>query len=310
MVDKSKSELGRKRVADLIERRTFEEIKTAVEAFLAAVDEVHDELNGMLVWDFCRRLTDALTAWAEPYTTVPRGSKLNAVIVPPEHAPLMLLKFSLTVDGSPNDIVNGLKKFIGRCDEFVPPICGAITETEISRVLNAAQKAYRLVDIVAPKEPLKILRFNYSHTVYNSQCGLSDNPDCPATVLLYHPKASDVHDRVFIFAHELGHALHQTLTGDVETAPEGFEKFHESVSAKWNTVKEMQECFADAAALSILNVKGLGAHFPSRLSIDMSPNFARFLRGLCESALKKAGKYTEPLPSPNLMWQAKLYPPR
>ena len=310
MLDKSKVETGGNRVAAIAGSRTFYDIKTAVTAFLAAVDEVRGELNGMLVWELCRQLTERLTAWAEPYAAVPRASKNNAVVVPPEHAPLMLLKCSLPINGSPNEVLDALKKFIGRCDEFVPPMCGAITVAEINRVLNAAQKAYRLIDIIAPKDPLPILRFDYSHVVYNSQCGLSDNLDCPATVMVYHPRAADTHDRVFIFAHELGHALHQTLTGDVAIEPEGFDKFHESVSAKYKTAEEMRECFADAAALAILNVKGLGTHFPSQFSKDMSPNFARYLRGLCENALRKSGRYDEPLPPPNLMWQASLCPPR
>jgi hypothetical protein len=310
LFDKTKLETGSKRASAIADSQTFSDIKTAITAFLAAVDEVQDELNGMLVWEFCRQLTKRLTAWAEPYAAAPRGSKHNAVVVPPEHAPLMLLKCSLPINGSPNEILDALKKFVGRCDEFVPPICDAITVAEMNRVLNAAQKAYRLIDIIAPKEPLKILRFDYSNIVYNSQCGLSDNPDRPATVMIYHPRAVDTHDRVFIFAHELGHALHQTLTGDVSITPDGFDKFNESVSGKFNSAEEMQECFANAAALSILNVKGLGAHFPSQFSKDMSPNFARYFRGLCENALRKLGIYDEPLPPPNLMWQALLYPPR
>jgi len=307
LIDKSKLEFGNKRVVEVIECQTFDEIKVATVAFLAAVDEVRDEYKGMLVWGLCQQLTEALTKWAEPYTTAPRGSKLNAVIVPPEHAPLMLLKSSVPINGSPTEIIDALKKFIDRCDEFVPPMCDTITVAEINRVLNAAQKFYRLLDIIAPKEPLPILRFDYSHAIYNSQCGLSDNKECPATIMVYHPQAVDIHDRVFIFAHELGHALHQTLTGDVAITPEGFDKFNASVSTKVNSVKEMQECFADAVALAILNIKGLGTHFPTQWSKDISPSFARYLRGLCENTLQKAGTYAEPLPPPNLMWQAALH---
>ena len=115
--------------------------------------------------------------------------------------------------------------------------------------------------------------------------------------MLFHPRRVDGHNRVFIFAHELGHALHQALTGDVDATPDGFEEFLKSVSAKkWDKVSEMQEYFADAAAIAILSVKGLGAHFPSRLIKAMSPIFARFLRKLCESALKKSRAHAGPPP--------------
>ena len=312
MIDKTKLELGNKCVDKLIECRTFDEIKTAISAFLAAVDAIRDECNGILVWNLCHQLTEALAAWAKPYNvvTAPRSSKTNTILVSPEHAPLMLLKSSIPMNGSPNDILTTLNGFIARCDEFVPPICDAITETEIKRVLNAAQKSYRLLDIIAPNKPLKILRFDYSHTVYNSQCGLSDDKTRPATIMVYHPRETKTYDRVFIFAHELGHALHKALTGDVSIAPEGFDTFNKPYAAKLGSVHDMQECFADAAALAILNIKGLGTHFPTQWSKDISPNFAWYFRGLCESALKKAGAYTEPLPPPNLMWQAALYPPR
>lgn len=309
LIDKSKTELGENRVADIMKCKSFDEIKEAVKAFLTAVEEVRDIFNGVLIYEYCQKLTAALETWAKPYIAAPRSSKVNAVIVPPEDSPLMLLKFSIPINGRPIDITDALNKFITRCDEYVPPICDAITQTEITRVLNAAQKAYRLIDIVAPKEPLKILRFDYSHITYNSQCGLSDNPGCPATVMVYHPKEVETYNRVFIFAHELGHALHQTLTGSVSITPDGFDELNDKFSSKLNSTEDTQERFADAVALSILNIKGLGTHFPTQVSKDISPFFARYLRGLCENTLIKMGTYSEPLPEINLMWQASLIRP-
>ena len=81
---------------------------------------------------------------------------------------------------------------------------------------------------------------------------------------------------------------------------------NKTYAAKSGPVHDRRECFANAAALAILNVKGFGTHFPTQLSKDISANFARRFRELYESVLKKDGVYTELLPPPNLMWQVSL----
>jgi Zn-dependent peptidase ImmA (M78 family) len=129
---------------------------------------------------------------------------------------------------------------------------------------------------------------------------------------LYHPRQNELHDRVFIFAHELGHAIHFALTGNVDVLPDGFDKFNDSFYPKLETLKDKQEAFADTVAFAILNIKGFGTHFPTRFTKDMSPNFARYVRELCTHALQEKGQLTEPLPMPNPLWMRNIpaYPPR
>jgi hypothetical protein len=153
--------------------------------------------------------------------------------------------------------------------------------------------------LIAPGKSIQILRFANSHTEHNSQCGIPNNPELTSTIFLFHPKENGIYDRVFIFAHELGHAIHLALTHDINILPDGFDEFNTKLGVKLKTLKEKQEAFADSAALEILNTKGLRTHFPTGMSKDMSYIHANYLRKLCMAALRKRGILSEPLPPPN-----------
>ena len=269
-------------VDDIFECRTISEIKTATEKIIAETET----MEGIKVWGLCRQLEARFGEWSKQYSAPlkRRGTAWNAVIVPPEHSPVMLLPSCVPFGGSPIKIIGGLKNFIDRCDEFTSPKSDAITVTEIMKVLTAAQKAYGLIDIIAPDEPMKILCFANSHITHNSQCGIPYDTSRASTIFLFHPKENDTYDRIFVFAHELGHALHMALTRKIDILPDGFDEFNESISTKLYTLKEKQEAFADAVALAILNVKGLRTHFPTQFSKDISPFFARYIRKLTANA--------------------------
>ena len=256
--------------------KSVDEIKAAVAALVIYIEG----LENVYRWVLCRHLTDTFAQWEQATKQTVKKHTHNVRIVPPEHAPVMLLPSCVPLGASPNEMINGLKKFTARCDEFTPPAYDAITPAEIGRVLAAAQREFGLIDIIAPNEPMKILRFNNSHIAYNSQCGFSADVERPPTIFLFHPNQNDIYDRVFIFAHELGHALHFALTHDLGVLPDGFDHFNESMHIKFNTLEERQEAFADAVALAILAAKGLRTHFPTQFSRDMSPCFTRYIRGI------------------------------
>jgi hypothetical protein len=249
-------------VADILECRPVDETKAAVSNFIAATDEVRSEHNGMLVWDFCRRLTDALTAFAESCATVPHGSARNATIIPPERAPILMLAMSVPLGGTPMQTIGGLKKFIARCDEFSAPIEDAIAPSEIEAVLECAERNFKIVSLIAPQTPLHILRMNNSHILHNSECGVPTNPEHAAVILALHPREASVYDRVFIFAHELGHALHLSLTHDVNTLPDKFDDFNGALGIAPESADHKPEMFADAVAYALLGDDCLREHLP------------------------------------------------
>ncbi|MDR2360334.1 MAG: hypothetical protein LBD85_03500 [Oscillospiraceae bacterium] len=166
----------------IFENRSIAEIKTAVTAFLTVAEELSGVDNGVCFWSLCQQLRGRFDEWPGQYKTVEKGAAWNAVIILPEHAPTMLLAASGSLNGSPLEIMGGLNKFIARCDEFTPPVHDVIKLAEIKRVLTAAQKTYRLLDILAPAYPLKILRFANSHRTHNSGCGIPNNGAGNATI--------------------------------------------------------------------------------------------------------------------------------
>jgi hypothetical protein len=205
----------------------------------------------------------------------------NVTIVPPEHSPAILMLVSIPMTTRASLVIEGLKRFAERCAEFVEPLLPSITLKEIRAVLRAAQKAFRMVDIVAPQTPLKILRLDCSHVIHNAECGVSDGASRQSVIMLYHPRAEYIHDRVFIFAHELGHALHLALTGNVGIIPEGYDHFNASLGVTMSTLEEKQEGFADAAAYAILSC-GLEEHLPAEFNRAFSPAFVRYFKSITE----------------------------
>jgi hypothetical protein len=94
---------------------------------------------------------------------------------------------------------------------------------------------------------------------------------------------------VFIFAHEVGHALHLGLTGDVNRIPERFDAFNESLGIKGMPLHDKQESFADAAAIAILNSDGLREHLPNQLLEQLPPYFEKYFKFVTDAYFKKLG---------------------
>jgi hypothetical protein len=154
---------------------------------------------------------------------------------------------------------NGLHKLLERCDEYIDPVETIVTEKEMDLVLENAQKKYRILDIIAPIKPLMIISLNHSHTKHNSECGISGTAGSRESVIFaYHPReVTPTCGRVFIFAHEIGHALHLALTGDITVMPDSFNAFNEKLNIKLQTIEDKQEAFADVTALVLLNGEGI-----------------------------------------------------
>ena len=226
-----------------------------------------------------------------PYTSPVTDSSLNVRIVNEHHAPLFLLSTCIPSLTDVDLITKGLNSFVEKCNELNPPKNDRISEKEMKLVLEVAQRKYRLLDISASYYPLKIICFNNSHNYYNSMCGLTDKiTGNEAVLLIFHPNDVDIYDRVFIFAHELGHALHLALTGNVEITPNKFDDFNAGLNITGLTLKEKQENFADAVAIAILNSDELRSHQPTGLNEVLPPYFDKYIAWLSEKHFEKLGE--------------------
>jgi len=243
-------------------RRLKVNIDTLV-SYIESVDKKHKP------W-ICNHFTKTLLNYVIPYIAGSMDTKdgHNYFIASTNHSPTVLMFISIPSTTKTKPVIDGLKKFSARCDEFIEPIETIITEEEISETINVAQNTFRIMEIIAPKEyKLKILRFNYSHIKHNAECAIPDNSRYCNALLLYHSRnlesSPEMTNRVLVFAHELGHALHLALTGDITILPDGFDKFNENLGISFPTPESKREAFADITALAIVASKPDQRYLPS-----------------------------------------------
>jgi hypothetical protein len=262
-----------------MESRDIATLKTNMET-LMCLYEGAESMHGYIIRE---RFYSEVKKRDKPYQRRTQGLKYSAVIIPPELTPTAMIPAHIKTDGNHYAFIDSVNRVISRCDEFVAPIHPAANETEIRAVLSAAQRAFGMIDIIAPDYPLRIYRFDNSHIKTNSECGFMDGGSRQSVVFLFHPHENEIHNRIFIFAHELGHALHFALTGDVSIFPDGFDKLNKMLGVKLETPEANAESFADAVAIAILGSPNgrLKTHLPTQFCKDLSPMFVRYFMSLC-----------------------------
>lgn len=226
----------------------------------------------------CREFYNSILQFAWSYDFSSFLSDEKVIMIPPEHSPVLLITRFIKPTRTTADIIEGLREFLSKCEEFSEPKTEAITEAEINLVLDVAQKDYRILNIIASKRPLKILRINNSHCTYDAECGIGGvGENTEGILFIYSPNNMETHDRVFIFAHELGHALHLALTKDIEKMPYRFNEVNEALGLKELTQYQKKEAFADAIAMGILNCSELKEHLPLQYSKEIISFFSKYL---------------------------------
>lgn len=262
-------------IEEIMKSKDILSIKNNIRKFVEYVEN-----NKAIKTKMCKRLVKTIMGFVTPYMLPPIFDDKNVVIVPEVHSHYFLFATAIPSTDDVNMIMMGLEKFINRCQEFVEPTKEHITRDEINLVLDVAQEKYGLLDLIAPARPLKIIMFNNSHFYYNSECGFTDQgKDSEAILLIYHPKDTKNFDPVFIFAHELGHALHLALTKDADTLPYKFDELNKMIGMPMPDVEidVKKEHFADAVAIAILSSPKLEQHLPSQLSKDLQTLFDSYI---------------------------------
>jgi hypothetical protein len=269
-----------KEVSELIQNielaKTMEEVKVCVMAFIS-----YSNANPKRKNQLGEELIELLLKVNQPFMNLDKKLKTNVVHIPPELAPAFMIQTCLPSATDEDAIYLGLEKFLERCDEYISPMEDKVTLREMNAVIKNAQKKFKLLDIIAPARPLKIVSLNNSHNVHNCECGITNsviNPE--AVIFVYHPRDVSECDRVFIFAHEIGHALHIALTGDIEVIPEGFDEFNQTLDIEFQTLDQKREAFADVTAFAILNGGGLNQHLPHPFSEPMLGMFDKYIGSL------------------------------
>jgi len=260
-------------ISKIEESKSLSEVKASVTALINYYDANPKDKKQL-----CEQLREMIVRSGGPYMKPLPTQDKNVVFIPTAAAPVVMIPAYVPIADDDDLIYDGLHRLMAKIDEFSDPIEDIVTEEEINAVLDAAQKKFRILDIVAPVKPLMIVFLGNSHAVHNCECGIADSAvSREAVIFVYHPRDVSKCDRVFIFAHEIGHALNLALTGDIGIIPDGFDVFNETLGIRWQTTHQKQEAFADVAAFSILNGKRLKKHLPHPFSKPMLNCFDKYI---------------------------------
>ncbi|MDR1536534.1 MAG: hypothetical protein LBU32_00775 [Clostridiales bacterium] len=139
----------------------------------------------------------------------------------------------------------------------------------------------RRITTVDECKPLKILHLKQSHCKFNSEFALIQNgKDMQPAILLYNMLVPS-EDPIMVLAHELGHALHYSLTKDINVLPEKFDELMQiSGKSGLDILERKHEAFADLTAWAILSDDELKEHLPLEITEDfaaMSTEYVSFL---------------------------------
>jgi len=272
-------------ITNITKSKSLKEVKENAQTFLKFVRNNKKDKEMI-----CYQLTCILRAFWDENLKKYTDNEIKTTFIPPEVAPVFMLLTVVPELGSADEIIRGVKAFINRCSEFSEPLSERISETEMKAVLKRAQKL-GILDVITQRKPLKIISLANTHYIHNSECGLTEQADAPseAVLFVYHPREIDPCDRVFIFAHELGHAVHSSITGDVEIIPAGFEAFNKSLGLQDAFDDDLiKEAFADVVAFSLITSEELKEHLPC--SEDLSDNDFTNLTKF-ETYIKQVVKY-------------------
>ena len=286
--NKAKIKISGEKIADgLVDKiayvKSLDELKAVVRSileFACAYPKYKKRMNGQLF--------EAIIIGGSQYLYPHPAQDKNVVFIPPDAAPIVMIPAYIQVSPEADIIRDGLKKLLKKLSEFSEPMEDIVTEAEMNAVLDNAQSKFGMMDIIAPEKPLKIVSFNHSHAVYNCECGMSASPGSRESVIfVYHPRDVIPCDRVFIFAHEIGHALHLALTGDVDIIPDKFDEFNEALNVDLDTIYLKQEAFANVAAFAMLNGNGLNKHLPHQFSETMLECYDKYIGYVTRSHLNQ-----------------------
>ncbi len=230
----------------------------------------------------CKVLSKALLEQAMPFAGWTLLNSKRYVVYPPAVAiPIYLWMHGLAA-GTMRDTAPRVRKLVGHIDAcFAAPSGNRLTEARAKRVLHVLQAKFPYIDIVSKREPLRVFLFDNCHRQYNSEYGMGTKAG-QHFVFMYHMRDSE-HSPEYVFLHELGHALHASINGTLDTVPEEFMRFDEAYGGRVKQGSpEAPEVFADLFAIAAMRGTELSAHDPFGFPDDFKGNVELFIKALLQ----------------------------
>jgi len=215
---------------------TMAEGKTFVELFLTYITNVkvpvhQKKLSIQELLDFSENYYQNINCEAKPFFNISHNY-IQFIIA----AHLLL-----GIDQNMTYLKGLCKILIDLCSDFSVATGTNVKELEVEYLLNT-KKGKNFCKIVSEYSPLVILNILEKHIEYNSM-----------TLTYFNIVINSIHklenqDRIYVFAHELGHILQYSETNSQDIYPSGFyDMFERSFNNKISNVKEedLREIFAD-----------------------------------------------------------------
>ena len=215
---------------------TMAEGKIFVEVFLEYITNVKIPLNQK------RLVIQDLLAFSEDYyQNINSESKLFLNISDNYIQYIIVAHLLLGIDQNMTYLKGLCEILIDLCGGYKVSTGNSINKTEVEYLLNT-EKGKNLCKIVSKQKPLVILNILEKHFEFNS-----------ITLTYFNLIINSVHklenqDRVYVFAHELGHILQYSKTNSQEIYPSGFyDMFERAFNNKISNVRgeDLTEIFAD-----------------------------------------------------------------
>lgn len=169
----------------------------------------------------------------------------------------------------PVKAINEIKLLAERIKQtYTAAIGPRITEEEIHMIMKHLDQEFNFSNLVFGTEKALFLLFNNSHISFNSEYGMADCGHIQRhTFFLYSMSANSMVEAPFpeyVLLHEIGHALHAKLTGDIDKMPPRVIDFLKLSfpTIEMLPVESQREIFADVIAMGMMHGSSLSKYDP------------------------------------------------
>ncbi len=154
---------------------------------------------------------------------------------------------------SPKDKI---KRFIAYIENnFIFTNNDKVSADEIETALLIIEKEYELIKNL---KPLEFSIFNLSHKEFNSICNTVTNLNDGtflSEIYLFKMRDEEIKSPLYVFLHEIGHALHFYCTNNSAIIPDSFIRLsNEYLKIPLEQGLEAVEIFADAIAIGLMRI--------------------------------------------------------
>lgn len=141
-------------------------------------------------------------------------------------------------------------------ENYKKPVGKSISEKSLNDILEYMDKEYLFSKKVFSNNKAGFIILNNTHKIFNSECLIAThNNDITKYFFLYHMNKKDEISPEAVLFHELGHALHAQLFGNINYIPDNIIDILQDIcipKIKQLDIKLQRELFADVLSIGLM----------------------------------------------------------